>query len=271
MISLADFLSIVIAYPLLWLRSGWRWIVGLDLTANLISEAIGIAITVFLVDRTIALRRRRRWRHVRSSFMHAAAYDSRRLLLAWQEWLLALAKRHISPLDSIDARLYTERQRCASAGAEALKGVLGDPVGQGLWAFARKTDVPIGGQDLWRSLHSYLMERMWGRGTTSLSLLVTELSPPAHSLAELIARFASVVDPEPALALSIIKMSLFVTALQANMEHDGEWTTRHDGQGSLLARHIDDLMKGLNETLLLFSYIERELERDTAASPFWMA
>lgn len=64
-----------------------------NLGQNLISEAIGIAVTVFIIDRLIFRRERKRWRRTEYYFWLSANNESQSIISALQRWLYKL-KEH---------------------------------------------------------------------------------------------------------------------------------------------------------------------------------
>jgi hypothetical protein len=73
----------------------------MDIASNLISEAIGIIVTVFLVDRLLEYRERRRWRGATTLVLRQLELSCGDLLMVWADWLAAVRKRGLV-LQSID-------------------------------------------------------------------------------------------------------------------------------------------------------------------------
>jgi hypothetical protein len=153
---------------------------------NLISEVIGILITVLFVDRLLAWRERRRWRTVRDAFLSDALDAALDLVTAWEAWLYVIDKL---PHDR------KTRFRKGEMDTRELHRFLGDPIGDDLLDFtkhcSRKEIDRVG-----PLLDDYLKRTDLPPIDDSSSItLCAGLRPAVQRLRELIAQYSMVVDP----------------------------------------------------------------------------
>jgi hypothetical protein len=87
----------------------------MDIVWNLISEGIGILVTVFFVDRLLQRSERRRFRHVNALILQQLEISCGDILIHWADWLAAVRKRgrkirnpEIPRVDAKESNVATE-------------------------------------------------------------------------------------------------------------------------------------------------------------------
>lgn len=223
-----------------------------DLRINLISEAIGILVTVLLVDRVMQWRERSRWRQVRSGVLLAARSSCDDLLLAWQHWLVVADATDTSTVTDV-VIVNTRRRgqilfkiRPYEEDVQHKLG-LGQSVGSdaSLLDFCRscsQEDI----SNLKRSLRFYLRPRLSAPAPPIRAGLYEELTGPVTRLVALVQQFGGVVHADPGFAFPIIKMSV-------TLEHVKRW----DGDGVLVKDPDDQWLSNVMVSMLIDALVDQ--------------
>lgn len=171
---------------------------GLDLKSNLISEAIGILVTVFLVDRVLQWRKRRRWHQVRHRFLVTARVAGGTIVDAWRTWLLNVY--------GVLVERFGERTPNGAPFKE-IEALLGFPVGSELNRFLKTCDSKDIGKAA-SSLEAYLRTRLPQPTDSSWVQLTSDLQRPVQQLNDLVSRYVALVEIDPDFALPVVSLSL---------------------------------------------------------------
>lgn len=186
---------------------------------NLLSEAIGIAATVFLVDRLIKRREDRSWRQVRETLLEQAQFVSEKVWASFEIWFEALDTTGSRQVESTFNELFD----LASVAALSAVGENRLQTAADQLAAALKADV----------LPTSLAEdRHWTK-------FYQDVFPLLQSFESLAARYAAVMDPE--LSLITIRIRRDIDLLDV-LSRAPQQTFDHD---------LNDRLAGLITSLLL--------------------
>ena len=227
----------------------------MDWMSILIGEAISIAVTVLIIDRLFSQRERRRWREARELLVGQADRECRKIIDAWKDWLIAMAKEaHDNKLSEIDEDLLLENGYCTfedESSMSLLESCLGKPVGIKLGGFARDCDSKRI-DEMIKSLVPYLAENLpWlHQGHSSWSRLRQEIDPPVRKLSDMVDRYSTVVDPK--LLQTVIRLSGDLDSLESG-EYESLVNLLNLGSLSI----ANTIAEGIRQTLDLKYYIRR--------------
>lgn len=228
----------------------WSWAFQSDLTLNLVSEGIGILVTILFVGRLLVWNERRRWREVRGLFLAQADRASQKIISAWGAWLLTVAEEaHSGRLTRTDRTFLLEMGYYAledEATALLASAYLGRPPGASLEAFA-KTCNSKGIDEMIRSLVPYLASKVLPSGHPGWAELYEKMNAPVQKLSDLVDRYSTIVDPE--FARSVIRLSIDLDNLESG---EYEEALEHDVSNTAVALTIAE---GIRQSLELQSYI----------------
>jgi hypothetical protein len=173
------------------------------LAFNLLSEAIGIAVTVLVIDRLLEYREQRRWRAVREFFWRAVEEECLRLNDAFGAWLRRI--RELAP--TIEG---LERQPAAHATSNAKPVVLEipaaapdlDTVGDfATFAARARPQEIVSFVDVFLSLFGPVVKHERVREDEVWSQLGQSISAPLARLEQLITTHSSLIEPQLAFAV----------------------------------------------------------------------
>ena len=223
----------------------------MDWASILVSEAIGIIVTVVIIDRLLSWRERRRWREVRELFLATAHRECEKIMDAWTRWFAGMASQtHLRKLSK------DEKESLVLLGYPAPGGdtnrrltevYLGRPVGSALKSFAMMCDSKEIA-DLVQCVGPYFTERLPPEGHSSWSNLYNEIGPPVRKLSDLVDRYSTVVDP--VLARAVIRLSIDLDNLKSGGYESGAGRDRFGRVAVAMT-----MAEGLRQTLELKSYI----------------
>ena len=228
----------------------------MDLLLNLISEAIGILVTVLIVDRLLEKHEKRRWREVRSLVLSRADRSCRKIINAWQNFLIAISKKEQNYRPTM-----LEQEILLGEGFFSLENhktnilferLLGKPLGIKLNSFSMQCDKKSIDMAI-KFLIPYLVKKFPHAEEMVWSNLYKELTPPVQELNDLVDKYSKVIDPE--FAKAVIRLSIEVDNLKS-----GEYGRVE--QNTAIAREYFPmggwvLGEGLRQSLELQHYINR--------------
>ena len=223
----------------------------MDWASILISEAIGIIVTVVIIDRLLSWRERRRWREVRELFLSTAHRECEKIMDAWTRWLSDMVSRTRSRKLSKDEKeslvMFGYPARGGESNRRLAEVYLGRPVGSSLKSFAMMFDSKEIA-DLVQSVVPYFTESLPPEGHSSWSNLYEEIGPPIRKLSDLVDRYSTVVDP--VLARAVIRLSVDLDNLMSGAYESGA-SREQFGRVAVAMT----MAEGLRQTLELKSYI----------------
>jgi hypothetical protein len=229
----------------------WDWFRTRDLAISLVSEGIGILVTVMIIDRLIAWRERRRWRNVRELFLAQANNPCRKIINAWKDWLLVMSKvDRNNELSETDRLILLDLGYYALQGSHVKSGIeiyLGKPPGSRLDTFANSCDSRII-DEMTKSLVPYLATKLLPKQHDSWSKLYEEIASPVEKLSDLVDRYSMVVDPQ--FAGPVIRLSGDVENLKA-----GEYEKAAESGASGRIAAALTISHGIQQSLELKYYL----------------
>jgi hypothetical protein len=225
-----------------------------DLTTNLVSEGIGIVITVLVIGGLLRFRERRRWRDVRDIFLARARRATTAMLAAWSAWLEAIAtNRETASLSEDERNLMMRFDFYAfdAVTAEILvKAFLGDPVVSALAQKYRRWDRGTL-EEMRKAVVPYIADRLLPTDHPAWNQLAADLAPPLSSLSDLVDRFPTMVNPQ--LARTVIRLSLDLDNLR-----EGGYQQQDGSSMSSRTAVAMTISHGLTDTLALSEFLNKK-------------
>ena len=233
----------------------------MDLLLNLISEAIGILVTVLIVDRLLEKHEERRWQEVRTLVLSRANMLCRRIVYAWKDFLIAISqKEQNNKLTTGEQEI--EQEILLRGGFFAVEDkqtnllferLLGKPLGIKLNEFSMHCDRESIDMVI-RFLVPYLVRKFPHPEDIAWSNLYKELSPPVQELNDLLDKYSRVIDPE--FAKAVVRLSIEVDNLKSGVYGIVEQNTPITGKYFPLGGWV--LAEGLRQSLELQYYINSQ-------------
>lgn len=189
----------------------YSWISQPELVNNLISEAIGIVVTAFIIDRLLEWRQQRRWNKVRAMvFSHANSLCDA-IIDAWARWLLHLSQRgkkyELTDSDKDYLRfcgyLPIEQDKLIAT----LESFIGKPIGSRLQYLSRYDSMEI----LKVYLCAYFATHILEASDPAWDALFKDMEKPVMALGGIVDTYGVVMDPEvmeDVIGLSIVLYDL---------------------------------------------------------------
>ncbi len=180
-----------------------------DFISILISETIGILITVFLVDKIIAWRQKKKWNDARFMFLSYGKRQSDEIIKAWKEWLVGMSKvKEIKIMQKNQVLLTGMGYYPLDTGIMViLKSYIGDPIGSNLDKVVKYRN-PQRDTEIIKCLVPYLTQIIYSQSEEDWNYLGGKLKNPVDKLSELVGRYSSLVDPK--FAASVLRLSIEV-------------------------------------------------------------
>ncbi len=221
------------------------------LTSNLVSEAIGILVSVLIIDRLLSWRETKRWLKVRELFFTFADHEATRITRAWLVWLnhLESAGSNVELTEQDECALQELQILCGKSDVSALKRDAQEAVER---RFRPPETREKKGQRYrdWEAVR-YICGKEFSDDHACWKQLQQELSPPIGKLSDLVDRFSTMVDPE--MALAVIRLSMDAENFQSGLYMDQQQRTP-----LMKAAFATMVVNGIRESISLKEFIRTE-------------
>lgn len=182
-----------------------------NLKWNIISEVIGILVTVFLVDRIIEFRRRQRWVSQRSVFLTGIRDIADNLLVAWNEvfnQLLQLKEYKSRSVISDEHRARLNKYFGFDRGIASVEGLLFPLAERNLYYRKQRKAVRDDLNEACLLLIPFLQRKLPVIYNEFWVQFISRMKNEVHRLREHLDHYGVLVDADPEIVLHVIKLSI---------------------------------------------------------------